>query len=295
MQPMPPSANLFRLASVISVITPVYNGDRFIASCIQAVIQQNCSPVEHLIIDGGSTDRTVAIIQQYAAQYPHIRWVSERDRGQSDAMNKGIALAKGDIIAILNVDDYYEPDVLNRVRRIFQTLPAPSLLVGNCRVWDTAGNCQFINQPRKLQFTDLLLGPKINPFPLNPSAYFYHKSLHDRIGFYSLKEHYTMDVDFLLRAVQVAQVQYVDQLWGNFRNIEGTKTIEDNRNGLSAKRIDRLMRHYRQFLPFPQRLSIAVIYTAHQIWERLQYFAQRPHEVLPKLRLRLLHRVRVNP
>jgi glycosyltransferase involved in cell wall biosynthesis len=279
---------------VISVITPVYNGDRFIASCIQAVIQQNCPQVEHLIIDGGSTDHTVAIIQQYAAQYPHIRWISERDRGQSDAMNKGIALAKGNIIALLNVDDYYEPDVLNRVRRIFQTLPEPSLLVGNCRVWDTQGNCQFINKPRRLQLKDLLLGPQINPFPVNPSAYFYHKSLHDRVGIYSLEEHYTLDVDFLLRAVQVAHLQYVDQLWGNFRNIEGTKTLEDNRNGLNAKRIVRLMRHYRQFLPWHQRYAVALTYAFYQIWERVQYFTQRPYEILPKLRLRLIQ-LRVNP
>jgi glycosyltransferase involved in cell wall biosynthesis len=100
---------------MISVITPVYNGDRFIESCIRMVIDQACSEAEHLIIDGGSSDRTVEIVQQYADRYPHIRWVSEPDAGQSDAMNKGIEMAKGDIIAMLNVDDYYEPNVLNRI------------------------------------------------------------------------------------------------------------------------------------------------------------------------------------
>jgi glycosyltransferase involved in cell wall biosynthesis len=280
---------------VISVITPVYNGDRFIASCIQAVIQQNCPDVEHLIIDGGSTDRTVAIVQQYAAQYPHIRWVSERDRGQSDAMNKGIALAKGDIIALLNVDDYYEPDVLNRVRRIFPTLPTPSLLVGNCHIWDDAGHLVAINKPRKLKLTDLLLGQNCNPFPLNPSAYFYHRTLHDRIGGYNIDDHYSMDVDFLFRAVQIAHSQYVDQTWGNYRLIAGTKTFRDCATGENAQRLERLMAQYRQDLPWAEKFPFWVRYTGYKTGERLQYFAQRPQEIIPKLRLRLTRRVRVNP
>lgn len=237
---------------MISIITPVYNGDRFMEACINAVINQACSDVEHIIVDGGSSDRTIAIIQQYAAQYPHIRWLSESDQGQSDAMNKGIALAEGDILAILNVDDYYEPDTLNQVCDIFSSLPDPSLVVGNCNIWDDYGNLQFVNRPKNLRFVALLLGPDANPFPLNPSAYFYHKSLHAQIGLYSLSEHYTMDVDFLLRATQVAHVQYVDRTWGNYRQIAGTKTVNDIETGQSSQRIDRLMHHYRQELPFHQ-------------------------------------------
>ena len=78
---------------MLSIITPVYNSERFIATCIEAVIKQDCVKLEHIIIDGGSTDQTVPIIRQYADRYPHIRWQSEPDRGQSDAMNKGIAMA----------------------------------------------------------------------------------------------------------------------------------------------------------------------------------------------------------
>ncbi len=116
---------------MISVITPVYNGEKFIESCIQVVIDQNCPNVEHIImdVDGGSTDRTVEIIKKYAEKYPYIRWISEKDKGQSDAMNRGIAMAKGEILAILNVDDYYEPNVLNQISKIFETLPEPSLLM----------------------------------------------------------------------------------------------------------------------------------------------------------------------
>jgi glycosyltransferase involved in cell wall biosynthesis len=111
---------------MISVITPVYNGEQFIAACIQVVIDQQCPDVEHIIIDGGSNDQTVDIIKRYAEQYSHIRWLSEKDQGQSDAMNKGITMAKGEIIAILNVDDDYEANVLNHITEIFKPLPEPS-------------------------------------------------------------------------------------------------------------------------------------------------------------------------
>ena len=136
--------------NTISIITPVYNGARFIEACIQVVIDQHCTEAEHIIIDGGSTDGTVNVIERYAAKYPHIRWVSEPDQGQSDAMNKGLVLARGEIVGFLNVDDYYEPNVLNRVADIFKALPEPSLLVGNCNVWDDAGNLWFVNRPRTL-------------------------------------------------------------------------------------------------------------------------------------------------
>jgi glycosyltransferase involved in cell wall biosynthesis len=272
---------------MISVITPVYNGDRFIESCIRMVIDQACPEAEHLIIDGGSSDRTVEIVQRYANRYPHIRWVSEPDRGQSDAMNKGIEMANGDIIAMLNVDDYYEPNVLNRIVALFQNLPEPSLLVGNCNVWQDDGQLGGINKPTKLQFKDLLLGMDINPFPINPSAYFYHKSLHQKIGLYAVDEHYAMDIDFLLKAVQRATVQYIDETWGNYRQIAGTKTVTDCQNGGNQPRLRRVMRTYRKQLPWSQRMQVATRFEALRVWQSLEYFWRHPDEILPKLKARL--------
>ncbi|MEH2236266.1 glycosyltransferase [Nostoc sp.] len=121
---------------MISIITPVYNGEKFIESCLQVVINQNFAEVEHIIIDGGSTDKTIDILEHYANQYSHIRRISEKDQGQSDAMNKGITMAQGLIIGILNVDDFYEPNVISRIWELFKTLPEPSLIVGNCNMWD---------------------------------------------------------------------------------------------------------------------------------------------------------------
>ncbi|BAY08409.1 glycosyltransferase family 2 protein [Calothrix sp. NIES-2098] len=260
---------------MISIITPVYNGEKFIASCIKVVIDQKCPDVEHIVIDGASTDKTVDIIKQYAAQYSHIRWISEKDRGQSDAMNKGIAMAKGNILAILNVDDYYEPNVLNRVLEIFKTLPEPSFLVGNCNVWNDEGQKISINKPSKLEFHKLLLAPHGTHFPINPSAYFYHISLHEKVGLYQVNEHYAMDYDFILRAVQVATVMYINETWGNYRLIEGTKTRNDEKSGQSTQRLERLLANYRNKLPIVQRWKIVFIREFAKQSNQLKYYLNR--------------------
>ena len=122
-----------------SIITPVYNNIEYIEKCILNVISQGKHSLEHLIIDGGSSDGTVQIIQKYALQYSHISWVSEKDKGQSDAMNKGIKLAKGEFISFLNVDDYYSLGTLNEVSTIISNNTLLSFIVGNCNVWDAQG------------------------------------------------------------------------------------------------------------------------------------------------------------
>jgi len=241
----------------LSVITPVFNGIRFIEFCIRNVIEQNCADTEHIIVDGGSTDGTVEIIKQYAAGYSHLRWVSEQDRGQSDAMNKGIGLATGNILGFLNADDYYEPDVLNWMLRRFAELPEPSLLVGNCNMWGDDGKLLGVNKPAQLQLCKLLTGEEsVFPFPINPSAYFYHKSLHNLIGMYNNDDHFSMDIDFILRAVESTHTIYIDRPFGNFRHIEGTKTFQDILTGKADKRLNELIRTYRNKLGFKERIQL---------------------------------------
>ncbi len=281
---------------MISVITPVYNGELFIETCIKVIIDQKCLDVEHIIVDGGSRDGTVDIIKRYAENYPHIRWLSEPDQGQSDAMNKGIALAKGEILAILNVDDYYEPNVLNRVAELFQTLPEPSLLVGNCNVWGSEHYLLYVNKPKKLKFVDLLLGHDANPFPENPAAYFYHTALHQAIGPYNVCENYAMDLDFILRAVRVANLVYINETWGNFRRFENTKTFSALQNGECVSNTDRVIKTYQQQLPLFQRWFVALGFKFYKAveWPRFRYFLEEPRNLLPVLKNKL-KRLSVQP
>ncbi len=226
--------------------------------CIKNVIEQHYPDVEHIIVDGGSTDGTVEVLEKYAKEYSHIRWVSDKDKGQSDAMNKGIAMAHGEILGFLNVDDYCEERVLNRIGQLMKTLPEPTLLVGNCNVWDDEGKIAQVNKPAKLKIADLMMGWNINPYPINPSQYFYHKSLHDKIGPYDINEHYTLDIDFLSRAVQAAHVKYFDEVWGNYRMIEGTKTVRDTQNGQCGPRFRATLEKHRRQLPLLMKLQVAI-------------------------------------
>jgi len=227
---------------VLSVVTPVYNGEKFISGCIECVAAQNCAGVEHIIVDGGSTDETVHILRESARTYPHLRWISEPDRGQSDALNKGISMAVSAYIGILNADDFYEPGALTRVVEIIKKLPGPRFIVGACKILTTGDKLDSVNRPRVLRFENLMMfDDKLWPFPVNPSAYFYPKAVHHIVGPYNLQEHYTMDLEFILAVVQAIEPLYVDAVLGNMRRIEGTKTFNSIRDG-SARLMQRRIR-----------------------------------------------------
>ncbi len=226
----------------LSIITPVRNGERFIKGCLASVIQQECANLEHIIIDGGSTDATGTIAGQYAKDYPHVRFIADPDEGLSEALNKGLDLAQGRYVTILGCDDFYEPHVLNEVIALLDSLPEPALLIGNCNVLDQNDDVLYVNRPRKLTLFDLLSGA---PHPVNPSAYFYHKSLHALIGNYDICEKYAMDLDFLIRAVQVAHVKYINRTLGNYRLHENSITGQSMAKGGVARNTQRIRdKHY---------------------------------------------------
>lgn len=122
---------------MLTIITPCFNSERFIAHCVETLAEQIGSlPVEHLIVDGASRDRTLEILASYRERFPHLRVVSEPDKGQSDAMNKGIALATHSTISFLNVDDFYEPGTLRAVVPMLKDAPKLHFFVGNCNLRD---------------------------------------------------------------------------------------------------------------------------------------------------------------
>lgn len=104
---------------MISVITPTYNSGAYLEKCIQSIVNQEFDDYEHIIVDGGSTDNTLAIIKKYESLY-NIKWISEKDNGMYDAISKGFKMAKGDILCWLNSDDIYMPWTLKVVEHVFQ-------------------------------------------------------------------------------------------------------------------------------------------------------------------------------
>ncbi len=116
---------------LISIVTVVYNGEKFLEETIQSVINQSYKNIEYIIIDGGSTDGTVDIIKKYEEHIDY--WVSERDEGIYDAMNKGIRLAKGAYIAFLNADDWYKENSLSEISLILLK-KSPDMLTANVQL-----------------------------------------------------------------------------------------------------------------------------------------------------------------
>ncbi|MCP9926745.1 glycosyltransferase family 2 protein [Cyanobium sp. CH-040] len=231
---------------LISVITPVFNGIRFIEACIHSVAKEACKlDLEHIVIDGRSTDGTAEILSDLACHYAHLRFLSENDLGQSDAMNKGIGLSRGPILGVLNVDDYYEQDALARASSYLLGLPEPSMVIGNCRMWDENSRLLGTNRPSRLTLDDLLRPGNEHLLPINPTQYLYHSSVHQAIGLFPVDEHYVMDLDFFLKAVAAINIQYYPELWGNFRLIPGCKTKQDIDSGSAEARLQRLLQRHR--------------------------------------------------
>jgi len=225
--------------------------------CFDNVLSQDCKDIEHIIIDAASTDGTVKIIQNYADRHSHIRWLSEPDTGQSDAINKGIKLAKSNIIGILNVDDFYEAETLSFIQTRLKRCSTPVFLTGKCRVVDSLGRVKGISDPKDLSLTNLLA--RRCEYPCNPSAYFYEKSLHEVVGYYDTKDHHSMDLDFICRVLSVCSITYVDRILGNFREVEGTKTYRSKQSGAHFDRKHKVLSRYRRRLSMVGQFQILMI------------------------------------
>ena len=155
-----------------SIITPTFNAVGFIRACVENAAAQGDVVAEHIVADGGSTDGTVELVRELQETYPKLRFLPGPDRGQSDAMNKATDLAIGEVIGILNADDFYEPGAVARGVAELAKLDMPALVCGDCRILDEHGATRLINRPTDLRPEALLQDSWLFPIPANPSAYF---------------------------------------------------------------------------------------------------------------------------
>jgi len=185
------------MTPLVSIVAPVYNGAAFIEESIQSVLGQTYPHLEYIIMDGGSQDETVAIAQRYAAQHPDkMIVISERDTGQSNAINKGWRRAKGDILAWLNADDLYLPDTVEKAVNYFQAHPQIAWLYGCPRLVNvdgTPGTFYSYTLPwdyeRLLNYGNYITQPDV----------FLRREVVDRFGLIDEELHYFMDYDYWLR------------------------------------------------------------------------------------------------
>ena len=207
------------LQPLVSIITPSFNQARYIESTIQSVLAQDYPRMEYLVVDGGSRDGTVDILKKYASKLTW--WVSEKDKGQTDAINKGFAHASGDILAWINSDDIYEPGAISAAVRYLQEHPKVGMVYGDCNFINVAG--YVIGRFGSAQTNYRLLRQGYVHIP--QQTMFFRSDLWKQVGPLDPSFYFAMDYDLWTRIAARSQIKYVPQTWANFRLHTSGKTI----------------------------------------------------------------------
>jgi glycosyltransferase involved in cell wall biosynthesis len=196
--------------TLVSIITPSYNQAPFLEQTIQSVLEQDYPHIEYIVVDGGSTDDSVEVIKKYVDRLAY--WISEKDSGQAEAINKGFARANGEIVAWLNSDDYYLRHTISIVVRCFEQNPDVILVYGNMFAVD--GNGQTINvlKYKQLSLEDLLCFQIIG----QPSVFFRRSAL-EKVGWLDPTFHFMLDHHLWIRLAQQGRILHIPQVWSAAR------------------------------------------------------------------------------
>ena len=207
---------------LISVITPSYNQGKFIELTIRSVIEQNYENIEYVIIDGASEDETVSVLQKYK-NHPRIKKIiSEKDKGQADALLKGFENAKGDILCWLNSDDMFAPGSLNKIARIFSLNSDVDVVVGNLIVIDGEGREVGMWPRRIMSNSDWLSLPQA----IGQPATFFTRRAYDLVGGLDSRFEYSMDYDLFMKfGLRGLKFHYINDVLSYFRVHDESKTM----------------------------------------------------------------------
>lgn len=205
---------------LVSIVTPTYNQAEFLEETILSVLNQDYPNTEYIIIDGGSTDGSVDIIRKYANRLAY--WVSEPDRGQAHAINKGWQRATGEIVAWLNSDDTYEPRAVRVAVKLLNENPGAGMVAGAINIVDRDGNylrTEYsvpLNAAASLRFR--------GGWHIQQPAVFIRSSVLDRVGMLNESIHYALDIDLWTRIALEYEIVYSQFTLANFRLWEKSKT-----------------------------------------------------------------------
>jgi glycosyltransferase involved in cell wall biosynthesis len=204
--------------TLVSIITPSFNQAAYLEQTINSVLSQDYPRIEYIVVDGGSTDGSVDVIKKYADKLAW--WVSEKDRGQADAINKGFARATGDIVAWLNSDDYYLAGTISAAVKVFEERPDVVLVYGNMLAVDEHGKTFNTLIYKQLTLEDLLCFQIIGQ-----PAVFMRRSVLQSAGGLDFNFHFMLDHHLWIRIAQRGQILHVDQTWAAARYHPEAKNV----------------------------------------------------------------------
>jgi glycosyltransferase involved in cell wall biosynthesis len=205
---------------LVSIITPSYNQGEFIEDTIRSVINQTYTNIEYIIMDAKSTDSTIKILEKYKDK-SNIKIVIEKDKGQSDAINKGFKLASGEIIGWINSDDVLKLDCVENIVNAFNNNKAAAIVYGDIEHIDEQGN--FIKRviPRELTYDSLL---NVHPDVVQPGS-FYKGDYVREVGYLDENIHFAMDYDLWLRLLKKGKAIRLNAVLAEFRLQSNSKTV----------------------------------------------------------------------
>lgn len=194
----------------LSIITVCFNSEKTIRQTFESVLQQEFTDYEYIIIDGLSTDGTIDIIKEYLPKFNgKMRYISEKDKGIYDAMNKAISMAKGEIIGLVNSDDYFEKDAFQRVFEAAKAKPGMDVYYG----------CVRVLTPEDKEIKVYRMSHEmLYSCPMAHGGCFIARKAHERYGLYDITYRISADYDFLLRVfLQGGKFCPIDYVLANFR------------------------------------------------------------------------------
>jgi glycosyltransferase involved in cell wall biosynthesis len=211
----------------ISIVIPSYNQAGFISLTLESILNQQFEgEMEVIVMDGGSTDQTTDILKGYGDR---IRWTSEKDRGQADAVNKGVEKATGDLVGWLNSDDLYLPGTLKAVEEHCRKNPESGWYFGKCRIIDAEGDeiWRWVTRYKNFRLNMHSYNNLISENYISQPAVFFKKELFIKAGKLDLSLHYAMDYDLWLRFEKLSRGVYINRYLSSFRRHGDSKSETD--------------------------------------------------------------------
>jgi glycosyltransferase involved in cell wall biosynthesis len=229
--------------TLVSIITPSFNQAEFLEQTIRSVLTQDYEPIEYMIIDGGSSDGSLEIIQKYTDQLAW--WVSEGDAGQADAINKGFARASGEIVAWLNSDDLFLPGAIRQAATALSRNPDIGMVYGDAITVDSQDN-----KLNDLIFRDWGLADLMCFRIICQPAVFMRRSILEQAGYLDLNYHYMLDHQLWLRIAQCAPIMHISSTLAAARHHPEAKNVDQAPGfGEEALRLLKWMEDQPEFAP----------------------------------------------